>query len=77
MTFSLGERLLNLLKNDLDRSTLSFEKAKLVPKSDDFAVFCGVHGVHPANRAKVNEKRTKLKPLGIGVLAKRPTKQQA
>jgi hypothetical protein len=31
MTFSLGERLLNLLKNDRDRPAFPFEKPEPVP----------------------------------------------
>jgi hypothetical protein len=67
MTFSLGECLFDLPANRDDRSARALEKPKLVPKSDYFAVFCGIHGVHLANVANVNEKRTNLKPLGVGV----------
>jgi hypothetical protein len=48
MTFSLGQCFLKLPANSGDRSAFALEKPKLVPKSDDFAVFCGVHRVHSA-----------------------------
>jgi hypothetical protein len=41
----------------------SFEKAQAVPQADDFSLSVGVHDVHSGVLPKVNEKRTKLKPL--------------
>jgi hypothetical protein len=70
MTFSLGQCLLKLPANRRDRTTLFFEKSQSVPKTDDFSLFCCVHDGHSASKANVNEKRTKLKPLGFGPSAK-------
>jgi hypothetical protein len=58
MTLSLGWSLFNLPENGRGRLAFSFEKPKLVPQSDDFAVFYGIHSIHLALKANANEKRT-------------------
>jgi hypothetical protein len=69
MTFSFGQRLLKLPANSQDRAALLFEGSQSVPKTDDFPLFCCVHDIPSAPKANVNEKRTKLKPLGFGPAA--------
>jgi hypothetical protein len=46
MTFSLGQSLLDLPQNSARRVALPFEKAQAVPKTDDFSLFRGIHGVY-------------------------------
>jgi hypothetical protein len=45
MTFSLGQGLFYLPANVRERSAFPFEEPKLMPQSDDFALFCGIHDV--------------------------------
>src|ERR1700712_4969692 len=44
MTFSLGQRLLDLPADGRGRAAFPFEKPQPVPKPDDFPFPCGVHG---------------------------------
>jgi hypothetical protein len=71
MTVSLGQCLFDLLENSNDRAPFSFEKSQAVPKTYDFSLSCSVHDVHLALKTNVNEKRTKFKPLGLGIGQKR------
>jgi hypothetical protein len=73
MTLSLGWSLFNLPENGRGRLAFSFEKPKLVPQSDDFAVFYGIHSIHLALKANANEKRTNLKPIEFVVESKSGT----
>jgi hypothetical protein len=70
MTFSLGQSLFKLPENGGDRAALSFEESQSVPKADDFSLFRGVHVRSLGFKPNVNEKRTKLKPLGFGPAVK-------